>query len=60
MLPAVFYAHPFALMQCMLKGMQRLMTSSATQSRLASFALLLKLQSNATNHVENTGNHSNT
>lgn len=33
--PAVYYAHPFALMQCMLKSMQRLVTGSVTQSHLA-------------------------
>ena len=41
-------------MQCMLKGMQRLVTGSVTQ------ALVLELQSNAINHVENTEIHYNT
>lgn len=47
-------------MQCMLRGTKCLVTGSETQSWLVSIALLLKLQSNATNHVGNTGNRSNT
>lgn len=59
MMPAVFNAHPFALMQCTFKGMQSPVTGLVTQSRLVLVVLLDKLQSNATNRVENAESRNN-